>query len=241
MRRITLALILLVLVTTRVSTAFADDRVPVLDRSRAVVIEGVIMGSNILQLIPRLQKLASEDSSKPIDIVISSPGGQVETGFLFINALEEIRAGGTPIRCYVPTLAASMAFQILLHCDERYTLDYSWLLWHGVRVGTGMGAVITSKAAQELADSLRLVDVMILSDLYDTLGISLDHDQIDYHFDKETLHAGKSLAKLAPGFIRSYKSIPGLMEILSDKTVPRNNGATDKLHAGTVYYIYTGE
>lgn len=197
--------------------AMAASKPPVLDPTRTVVIEGAIGKGNVLQLIGPMLGMAAADRTRPVDIVISSPGGDIVTGFMFLNGMEQVRAEGVRLRCFVPTMAASMAFQILLHCDERYTLDHSFLLWHGVRIMADWP--ITAAGAADLARSLAKSDEVIVSELLGTLGRYMSAQDIMYHFGQETLHVGEQLALMAPGFIVSYKSIPGLMEVMLNPQV----------------------
>lgn len=191
--------------------------VPKIDPARTVVISGVIAKGNVLQLTPKLMELG-KDRSKPIDLVISSPGGDMVTGFMFLNVMDNLRGDGVRFRCYIPTLAASMAFQILLHCDERYTLNHAFLLWHGVRV-MGLSEPLTEEGATTIAKDFHKANEMILTDLYGILGKYMSKADIDYHFQHETLHVGWQLARLAPGFIVSLPSIPHLIEVMLDPKV----------------------
>lgn len=185
--------------------------------ARAVVVAGPIMQGNILPLGDHLLELSAKAPRTPVDIILDSPGGDVITGLLFVNQLEAVKARGTKVRCFVPTLAASMAFQILLHCDERYTLDFGLLLWHGVRI-YGYDGALTTPVAFEVARQLNQLDQLIITDLRRFTG--LDDDTLSFHFVRETLHFGTDLAVLAPQFIRSYAAIPGLLQALA--SAPRS-------------------
>lgn len=191
--------------------------VPKIDPARTVVITGVIGKGNVLQLTPKLMELA-KDKTRPIDMVISSPGGDMVTGFMFLNVMDNLRGDGVRFRCYIPTMAASMAFQILLHCDERYTLNHAFLLWHGVRI-MSMSEPLTEEGADSLAKDFHKANEMILTDLYGILGKYMSKADIDYHYQHETMHVGYQLAKMAPGFIVSLPYIPHLIEVLLDPKV----------------------
>lgn len=194
---------------------------PILNPSRTVVIDGPIGRGNILALGPTLLSFL-DDKSKPVDLVISSPGGELRTGFFFLDILDHIREEGLTVRCYVPTMVASMAFQIFLHCDQRYALAHSYLLWHGVRVMGSGSEPLTAKKADELAQDLHKANEGILEDLREGLGPFLSEEQIMFHFMHETMHTAQGLDRIAPGFMHVYKSIPGLLEALSSTTAPRS-------------------
>lgn len=239
LKRIVIAL---TLITSGIATA---EDAPKLNKARTVVLDGA-MGANVETVVEAIDKL-SKESKKPIDIVIDSPGGSVVPGFWLINKMEEVKEQGIRLRCFVPRMAASMAFQTLVHCNERYTLDRSFLLWHGGRVGL-MFAVVTEEVAKGLYEDLHRLNLIIKQELYATLT-DLSKEEIDKHFLAETLHVGTDLARIAPNFIKSYKTIPGLMEILKDKSVPhatpvgkeeaKKEIKSDKANKPTLILIYT--
>lgn len=190
------------------------------DASNVVVIEGVIQGDNILPIGDLLLK-ASERGLKQVDMIINSPGGSVVTGFRFMNMMDEARARGLKIRCFVPEIAASMAFGILVHCDERHALARSFLLWHRARVSVGgmFGAPMTAPQALAIGRDLMAVDNLILEETLAALGV--EPKVVKYHFENETLHVGSNLHRLAPDFITSHVRIEGLFEALTNPEVPR--------------------
>lgn len=216
---------------------------------RAVAIEGPISGNNLADVSAALAKF-SKASTEPIDIVIDSPGGSVVTGFLFVNNMEAVKAKGITLRCFVNGVAASMAFQVLTHCDERYALSRSFLLWHRVRIYIGgfNSIAMTAPLAQSLATDLQAIDDVIMSEVKGALDEEMADEKIRYHFEQETLHIGANLHKMAPNFLTIQPSIPGLMEAFTDKRVARtkeergffgrrNEG--DSLFApGEIVYIY---
>lgn len=214
----------------------------VINKARALVIEGVIARGNVLPLGARMIEMSHDQSGQPIDLVISSPGGDVLTGFIFLNIMEQVKANGTEIRCFVPTMAASMAFQILVHCSERHVLDRAFLLWHRVRVSLGgglfsNGVIMTAPLAHDLMVDLAATDRVIFAELEEAIDMPLK--ELRYHFEHETMHVGRNLGDSCPDFITSHKSIPGLLELMLDKKVPRNQ-AVDSRNAfqpGTIVYI----
>lgn len=208
---------------------------PAIDPERTVIVSGVISGGNVTQLTPNLMRMAAQDVKKPIDIIISSPGGELVTGGLFVNVMEGLRGKGVTLRCYVPTVAASMAFQLLLHCDERYSLENSVFLWHGARVFLG-DTPVTQEMAMQLSLDLEDTNSRILSDLEGTLGKFISADELERHFHLETLHTGAQLAERAPGFVHVYKYIPGLVEAMVDPRMPRSPERAMKVAPGSIFH-----
>lgn len=188
--------------------------------SRSIIISGPI--DRNLDRVTNSMNTYAKQSKEPIDIIINSPGGSVITGFLFINHMNQVKAEGIKIRCFVPEIAASMAFQILLQCNEKYVLERSFLLWHRVRVMYGgmFGAPLTAPDAAYLARELQKLDTYILNELYQELR-DVNRRSIRHHFEKETLHLGKDLASMTSS-IKSRKYIKGLLNALTDTSIPKS-------------------
>jgi len=182
-----------------------------------LIIDQPIDRETMAPVMDRMNKfLGSKQAPAEIKVIIDSPGGSVYTGFKFIAQMKALQAQGTVIKCYVPGLAASMAFHILVHCDERNVLQESALLWHRARVFVMMAA-LTAPVASALARDLQLVDDHILRDVRASLSTDLDDKEIMYHFEHETLHIGRDLCGKASHFCTAHAAIPGLLETLARK------------------------
>ena len=77
---------------------------------RTVYFTGVI-GGNAIAKAAAIEALSAA-SSDPIKFVINSPGGAVLPGLQVISAMRVAKARGVKFECFVPVLAASMAFQL---------------------------------------------------------------------------------------------------------------------------------
>lgn len=207
---------------------------------RTYVINGEIGDGNILPIgQDMLEKSVSGDTKEPVDVIINSPGGDVVTGFLFLNLMKTAQKNGLVVRCFVPTMAASMAFHILVHCSERYAVSKSFLLWHRARVFVGglSGTAFTSVEAGALSTQLKLLDATILREVVKALQINPATTY--YHFDRETMHTGDSLSKLAPKFITVLDVIPNLFEAMLLPSI-RGGNADMKYKPGDLIYIKRG-
>jgi ATP-dependent protease ClpP protease subunit len=199
---------------------------------------GAIGRGNILPAGQEILK-ESKKGTKEVQLVLNSPGGQIITGNLFIGMLLEAKANGTRITCFVPQLAASMAFQIFLHCDSRYALSTSYLLWHRARVSVGMGEVLTGPASMTLAKDLLDTDDAIFRDLIRYLGKHMNMGEMARHFEVETLHSAANLKQIAPDFLTVSDSIPGLLDSTID-TMTRTGSELFKrmeYRVGEIVYI----
>lgn len=213
MLKATIALVCLMFALPVQAKIFAPKQAPTVNLSRAVMVDGVIMGRSLRPLGDKIVKLALENAELPIDIIVDSPGGSVIVGTWFINQMEAARGRGAQLRCFVSGAAASMAFSILLHCDERYALTQTYLLWHPVRVSGGGGG-LTARESRILARSMAALDKWILKDVAAALP-NVPYKTIKYHFQVESLHYARNLQKLDPDFMEVYDYIPGLYEALS--------------------------
>lgn len=176
------------------------------DSSKTIVIQGPVV-NNVVGLADDLVKMSSEADT--VDILINSPGGSVFAGFIFINAMEVVRARGTKIRCLVTSMAASMAFQILAHCTDRYALPKALLLWHPVRISGEV--TLTPQLAQSITADLVRIENKLVNDLRKFL--ILDDATFYQHYLAETLFTAEEVAALDSNFVKITSDIPNLNSI----------------------------
>lgn len=220
-------------------------QVEVSDKKPLLSIIGVIGNQNIIPVGQELLRLANE-GKKEAQLIINSPGGEVTTGLLYLSLMDAARAKGLKVTCFVPQVAASMAFQILLHCDERHVLDSSFLLWHRARVRLGggfmsPGVVVTAPEALRLGKDLDLLDSFIYSELKKYMP-EVKERELSFHFEAETLHIGLNLHKMAPHFVTPHGNIPGLFDTLikevnKKKAKGEEEMSIDSFDNGDMIYI----
>lgn len=176
---------------------------------RRIVIDTVIRAPGILFKANELREMALDKSGKPIDIILNSPGGGVYAGLQFINAMIEARTLGVRLRCHVPGMAASMAFQIFVMCDERYAYEYSMFLWHPVRVSGHM--LLTPMAAAYLAWDLSEIEARLLTPLQHALALS--SEEFFFHYNQETMWTAIGLIQISPKFLTIVTAMPILGDL----------------------------
>lgn len=179
--------------------------------NRFLYLEGVITSNTLEPLTEALEKVIAGKGRAPVTIVINSPGGGVVAGMRFVNRMQTVRALDIDINCYVLDVAASMAFQILTQCTNRYALPNSFLLWHGVRMGTN--EPITVARARSIAEDLQRMDDSVMRQLTSTLAIP--EAEIVRHFNNETLWSGLGLAEADPNFLTLLDGYPQLLRKLN--------------------------
>jgi ATP-dependent protease ClpP protease subunit len=174
---------------------------------RTLYVTGVVDGS-VLVLAAQITDMAAV-STDPIDMVINSPGGSVVAGMQLLSAMDVAKARGVKFRCVVPVMAASMGFQILANCDERYALKYAMLLWHPVKISSRDGF-----SAEQLlyeSDRIRAIERPLMRHLIAVLGIT--RKIFWYHYRHETLWIASEFGDLSPGFLTIVDDIQNVRDL----------------------------
>lgn len=236
-RQLSVILTLVIGMTSCTSHAAED-----FDPANTYIISGIIGQGNILGIGKELLERSRTGENEEVKLIISSPGGEITTGMLFISLMEEAKSNGLYIKCYVPDLAASMAFSILLHCSSRDALSNAVLLWHRARVIMGglFGTPLTGPELAYTGLELMRMDNHILREVQERVGG--DPKWVRYHFEHETAHLAYDLHARSPYFITAHTSIPGLLSTLLDSTKKNKNkaGADSQDYqfpAGEIIYV----
>jgi ATP-dependent protease ClpP protease subunit len=164
-----------------------------------------VVDVSAVTLAQKVHNLAAQ-SKEPIDFLINSPGGAIVPGYMLVDAMDAVRSQGIKIRCAVGVLAASMAFNMLAHCDERVALSHAALLFHPPRIFSRNALTINDllTAAEDLQ---RVVDSST-GELISMLGMS--EESFYKHFYSETLWTASDLRKASGRpWIRIVKNITG--------------------------------
>lgn len=97
------------------------------DPERTYKLDTDINYSMVDPLVDFILQSNSVSTTKPIFIILDSPGGSVLAG---AKILDYIKASKAPIHCVVDNFAASMAAMILENCDKRYASPSSIIMFH---------------------------------------------------------------------------------------------------------------
>lgn len=213
--------------------------VPSIQLEDAAVIDQPIFQDNLEPISKFLMQSIGKRSQ--VHLIINSPGGSVFDGFSFLSKLDYARSKGVLVKCYVPEVAASMAFQILLHCDQRYALRRAGLLWHRVSIQV-RGASLNALNTGDLLRDLKAIDAQIIRDLEENLDTP--RHTILFHLNKETLHLAPDLQLISPGFFQEIPdTVDGLFEAMDSTKVVHQSNPTDflkRLFGGEIFYIQRG-
>lgn len=109
---------------------------------RRIFLDGPIDSESANNFLSQLLYL-EEESEEPIDILINSPGGEVNAGLLIYDAIQGSRA---VINLYCTGTAASMAADILAGGQKgrRFILPHSKVMIHEPLIRDGVGGSATS-------------------------------------------------------------------------------------------------
>lgn len=118
--------------------------------NRKIFIEGEIDSETACEFVKKVMLLSSEDKQKPIDVLINSPGGEINSGMLMYDVIQTSTA---PIRMFCIGRAYSMAavlFASGLH--GRFILKNGELMLHEPLLGNRIGG--SSSSIKSISDSL---------------------------------------------------------------------------------------
>ncbi|WP_299360617.1 ATP-dependent Clp protease proteolytic subunit [uncultured Paracoccus sp.] len=146
-------------------------------RSRTVIVAGTINDKLAQRTVSHLLALA-EDSDKPINVLISSPGGHVESGDMIHDVIRFIRP---PVRTIGSGWVASAGALIFVGAkrENRFCLPNTRFLIHQPSGGIGG----TSSDMMIQAEQLRLMRDRLNQIFADATGQSIDRVAADTERD----------------------------------------------------------
>lgn len=117
---------------------------------RKVFIEGEITSESACEFVKKILILNEEDTDKPIDILINSPGGEINSGMVIYDVIQASKA---PIRMFCVGRAYSMGAVLFASGNHgRYMLPHSELMLHEPLLGNRVGG--NSSSIQSISESL---------------------------------------------------------------------------------------
>ncbi len=117
---------------------------------RKVFVEGEINQEKACLFVKQILFLCNEDSIKPIDVLINSPGGEISSGLLMYDCIQSCK---TPIRMYCMGTAYSMGALLFASGNHgRYMFSHSELMLHEPILGSRVGG--NASSIRSISDSL---------------------------------------------------------------------------------------
>lgn len=117
--------------------------------NRKIFIEGTINSESANIVAKQFMLLADENRNMPIDILINSTGGEVNSGLMMYDLFQ---SADIPIRMICLGEAYSMAAVIFASGKERLMLPNSKLMLHEPLIQNGLGGSTTT--VKSISDSL---------------------------------------------------------------------------------------
>lgn len=117
---------------------------------RKVFIEGEISSESACEFIKKILILNEEDTDKPIDVLINSPAGEINSGMAIYDVIQASKA---PIRMFCIGRAYSMGAVLFSSGNHgRYMLPHSELMLHEPLLGNRVSG--NSSSIQSISESL---------------------------------------------------------------------------------------
>ena len=141
-------------------------------------------------IVSQLLYLEAEDSSEPIHVYISSPGGSVMAGLAILDTMALINA---PVHTYAMGMVASMA-AVLFTCGEkghRYIMPNAEIMIHQPLGGTsGQASDIEIQAQHIISLKKRLYKILSKATGQHVRTIEKQSDRDNYFEAKEAIEFG---------------------------------------------------
>lgn len=156
-------------------------------KSRTLLLTGDegISASDAIEFAELVILLAQEDSEKPINVLVNSPGGDINAGLSIYDILQNKRV---PIRTFCLGKAYSMA-AVLFACGNhgRYILPHSELMLHEPLLGNRIGGNASSiqSVSESLLETKRKINTLLAKHTGKTEAEIEEISRYDHYFDSE--------------------------------------------------------
>ena len=152
---------------------------------RKVFIEGEIDVEAACDFIKKIMLLTAENPAKEIDVLINSPGGEINSGLAIYDVIQSSK---TPIRIFCIGRAYSMAAVLFASGNHgRYMLPHSELMLHEPLLGNHVRG--NSSSIKSISDSLISTKIKLNQILSKHTGKSEEEvekaSSFDHYFDPE--------------------------------------------------------
>ena len=152
---------------------------------RKVFVEGEINAETACEFVKKNMLLNAEDSNKPIDVLINSPGGCINSGMLMYDVIQASKA---PIRTWCIGRAYSMG-AILLCCSNhgRYILPHGEVMIHEPLLGNRVGGNSSSikSISESLLETKRKMNQILAKHTGQSEQAVEEATSFDHYFDPE--------------------------------------------------------
>ena len=123
---------------------------------RKIILSEDIDDDTAFDIAEEILYLNMVDKEKPITLILNSPGGEIDAGFIIYDA---ITGSSAPIRTVVVGKAHSMAALLLACSKERCLLKHSSVLIHEPLIRNRLGG--NTSSIKELSETLLATKIKI--------------------------------------------------------------------------------
>ena len=118
--------------------------------NRKLFIEGEITPESAVEFAKEIMLLNSEDAKAPIDVFVNSEGGEINSGLLMYDVIQNSEA---PIRMYCIGKTYSMAAILVASGSHgRYILPHGEMMIHEPRLSSGVSG--SSSSIMSISETL---------------------------------------------------------------------------------------
>jgi ATP-dependent Clp protease protease subunit len=176
-----------------------DDK---LLKARIVALFDPISPASARRVVAGLLVLDAEDSTKPITVLINSPGGSVDDGFAIYDAMRFVKS---PVRAVCIGLAASAANIVLLGAPKgnRLALPNTRILLHQPSTGVQGQASDIAITAKEILKTRERLNQLLHEETGQPLAKLAEDTNRDYWLSADEAKAYGLLDRV----VKSWKEV----------------------------------
>ena len=153
---------------------------------RKIFLEGEINQQSAMEFVRQIMLLVKEDSRKPIDIMMNSPGGSINAGLVIYDVLQSLQ---TPVRMFCMGAAYSMGALLFAGGPKgsRFMLPNSELMLHEPLLGSRVGGNASSihSISESLMETRRKVNGILAKHTGKTVEEIEEATRFDHYFSAE--------------------------------------------------------
>lgn len=116
-------------------------------KQRTIRIKGKINADMAEDICAYMEYLDCEDNTRPIKLIISSPGGDIDAGLAIYDTMRSVKS---PVYTAARGMAASMAAVLLAAGDKRFATKHAKILIHQALQGHAEGFSTIFEARENL-------------------------------------------------------------------------------------------
>ena len=153
--------------------------------NRKIFIEGEINAESACDFVKKIMILNMQDPNRPIDLLINTPGGCINSGMVYYDVIQASKA---PIRTFCVGRAYSMG-AVLLACGNhgRYILPHGEVMIHEPLLGNRVGGNSSSikSISESLLETKRKMNQILAKHTGQTEEAMEEATGYDHYFDSE--------------------------------------------------------